>query len=188
MSGTSHSLLQRIARGDRAAASECIATYSGLVWSLARGRLANEADAEEAVQDIFMQLWRQAGRYDPARGEEATFVSLLARRRLVDRLRKQGRTPSTTSLDEAELQLSEDGREVLERSADVRRVRAVLQTLEPKQREIIHLSSWLGLSHGAIAERTGLPLGTVKSHLRRGLMKVREQLGEAGAVADGATS
>jgi RNA polymerase sigma-70 factor (ECF subfamily) len=181
------SLLQRIASGDRAAASECIDAYSGLVWSLARRRLVNEADAEEAVQDIFMQLWRQAGRFDPSRGEEVTFVSVLARRRLVDRLRRQGRRPATTPLDEAELQLGEDGCEVLERSADVRRVRAILDTLEPKQREIIHLSSWLGLSHGAIAERTGLPLGTVKSHLRRGLMKVREQLVEARAAADGAT-
>lgn len=185
MTPSSRSVLQRIAGGDREAASECIATYSGLVWSLARARLANEADAEEAVQDIFMQLWRQAGRFDPSRGEEVTFVSLLARRRLADRLRKQARTPATAPLDEAEAQLSEDGREVLERSADVRRVRAVLGTLEPKQREVIHLSSWLGLSHGAIAERTGIPLGTVKSHLRRGLMKIREQLGEA--VADGTT-
>ena len=188
MTDEQSSVLQRIARGDREAASECISTYSGLVWSLARRRFANEADAEEAVQDIFMQLWRQAGRFDPTRGEEVTFVSLLARRRLVDRLRKQGRAPVTTPLDEATPQLSEDGRELLERSADVRRVRAVLRTLEPKQREIIHLSSWLGMSHGAIAERTGIPLGTVKSHLRRGLMKVREQLGEAKAVADGATS
>ena len=187
MNDTGPSLLQRIARGDRAAASECIATYSGLVWTLARQRLANEADVEEAVQEIFMQLWRQADRFDPAQGEEVTFVSLLARRRLVDRMRKQARVPVSASLDEVGSQLSEDGREVLERSADVRRVRAVLETLEPKQREIIHLSSWLGLSHGAIAERTGLPLGTVKSHLRRGLMKVREQLGEAKAVADRAT-
>jgi RNA polymerase sigma-70 factor (ECF subfamily) len=116
-----------------------------------------------------------------------TFVSLLARRRLVDRLRKQGRRPETTSLDQAEPHLGDDGQALLERSADVRRVRAVLETLEPRQREIIHLSSWLGLSHGAIAERTGMPLGTVKSHLRRGLMKVREQLGEAPAAADGTT-
>lgn len=186
-------LLQRIARGDREAVSECIRTYSGLVWSLARRHLSNEADAEEAVQDIFLQLWSQAKRFDPRRGEEVTFVSVLARRRLVDRLRKLGREPKRASLDEVhaeqhEAGLCEDGRRTLERSAEVRRVLAVLETLEPKQREIIHLSSWLGLSHGAIAERTGLPLGTVKSHLRRGLMSVRERLGEAAVTADGANT
>ncbi|MEM0897374.1 MAG: sigma factor-like helix-turn-helix DNA-binding protein, partial [Verrucomicrobiota bacterium] len=63
--------------------------------------------------------------------------------------------------------LCEDGRQTLERSVEVSRVLALIETLEPKQREIIHLSSWLGLSHGDIAVRTGLPLGTVKSHLRR---------------------
>ena len=181
-------LLQRIARGDRAAASACIETYSGLVWSLARRHLGDAADAEDAVQDIFMQLWRQADRYDPARAEEVTFVAMLARRRLVDRLRRQRREPERASLESAEAELCEDGRRTLERSAEAGRVLEVLETLEPKQKEIIHLSSWLGLSHGAIAERTGMPLGTVKSHLRRGLMKVREQLGEAAGSAGGAST
>ncbi len=188
MTADTLTLLERIARGDRAAASECIRHYSGLVWSLARRRLANEADAEEAVQDIFLELWRQAGRYDPRRGEEVTFVSLLARRRLVDRLRKSAREPERTGLDEAEGRLCEDGRHTLEQSVDARRALAVLETLAPEQKTIIHLSSWHGLSHGDIAERTGMPLGTVKSHLRRGLMKVRERLGEAAAGTDGAST
>jgi RNA polymerase sigma-70 factor (ECF subfamily) len=184
--GAEPTLLQRVARGDRAAATACIETYRGLVWSLARRRLANPADAEDAVQDIFMQLWRQAGRFDPERGEEVTFVSVLARRRLVDRLRRQQREPEPASLEDAERVLSDDGHRVLERSAEIGRVMNVLEKLEPKQREVIHLSSWLGLSHGAIAERTGLPLGTVKSHLRRGLMNIRERLGEARAGTEGA--
>lgn len=191
------SLLQRVARGDRKAASECIAAYSGLVWSLARRQLTNEADAEDAVQDIFIQLWRQADRFDPEVAGEATFVSMLARRRLIDRFRKAQREPQRAELDGSDAHVSaqlvqqglcEDGRQTLERSVEVSRVLAVIETLEPKQREIIHLSSWLGLSHGDIATRTGLPLGTVKSHLRRGLMKVREQLGEAAGRADGATT
>jgi len=179
-------VLQRLAAGDRAAATECIDTYGGLVWSLARRYLGNEADAEEAVQDIFMQLWRRAGRFDPAKAGEDTFVAMIARRRLVDRLRRRSREPERVSLVAVETELCEDGRRTLERSADVRQVLALLDTLEPKQREVIHLSSWLGLSHGDIAERTGLPLGTVKSHLRRGLMKVRERLGESSTAADGA--
>ena len=175
-------LLQRVARGERAAATACIECYSGLVWSLARRHLGNPADAEDAVQDIFLQLWRQAGRFDPAHGEEVTFVSMLARRRLVDRLRRARREPERATLEDAEHVLSEDGRRTLERSAEVERVLGVLEALDPKQREVIHLSSWLGLSHGAIAQRTGLPLGTVKSHLRRGLIRIRERLGEAESV------
>lgn len=181
-------LLQRVARGERAAATACIEAYSGLVWSLARRHLCNRADAEDAVQDIFMQLWRQAGRFDPDRGEEATFVSMLARRRLVDRLRRDRREPERASLEDAERVLCEDGRRTLERSAEIERVLGILEALDPKQREVIHLSSWLGLSHGAIAQRTGLPLGTVKSHLRRGLINIRERLGETGAGSDEALS
>lgn len=190
---TEPGLLQRIAQGDRQAASECIATYSGLVWTLARKTLPNEADAEEAVQEIFIQLWRQAGRFDPAIAGESTFVSMIARRRLIDRVRKEQRRPVSASLEAAEANneltgLCEDGRETLEQSAEVSQVLALIETLEPKQREIIHLSSWLGLSHGDIARRTGLPLGTVKSHLRRGLMNVRERLGEAAEGTNRATT
>ncbi len=170
--------LQRIAAGDRKAVAECIETYSGLVWSLSRRFLANEADAEEAVQEIFMELWQRASTYDPEKAGEATFVSMLARRRLIDRRRKLDREPMSEPLDEMQPALSEDGQRVLEASAETQRVVEVLKTLKPEQQEVINMSSWLGMSHGAIAKETGIPLGTVKSYMTRGLTKIRDALGE----------
>jgi RNA polymerase sigma-70 factor (ECF subfamily) len=179
-------LLPLLAAGDRAAASACIERYSGLVWSLARRYLSNDADAEEAVQDIFMHLWRQAGTFDRKRAAEVTFVSLLARRRLIDRFRRQGRRPQLEPLAAAESVLCDKGLRVLEQSLELQRVEEALQGIEPRQREVIHLSAWLGLTHQDIAERLDMPLGTVKSHLRRGLIRVREALGEEGAAKNGA--
>ena len=174
------STLERIADGDRNAVAECIETYSGLVWSLSRRFLSNHADAEEVVQEIFMELWEKAHRFDSRTAGEATFVSMVARRRLIDKRRKLNKEPDSQPLAEVEHALSEEGQAVLEASAETQRVLAVLETLQPEQQEVINMSSWLGMSHGAIAEQTGIPLGTVKSHLSRGLHTIREALGEPG--------
>jgi DNA-directed RNA polymerase specialized sigma24 family protein len=141
-------LLQRIGAGDRGAVAECIDHYSGLVWSLARRALPNEADAEDAVQEIFMELWRVAGRFDPGRAGEVTFVSMLARRRIADRVRRDRREPAREVFDAERHGLSEDAHARLD--ADL---------------------------------ETGRPLGTVKSHLRRGMNKVRDALGTRAAGA-----
>lgn len=180
------STLERIASGDRRAVAECIDTYSGLVWSLARRFLANDADAEEAVQEIFMELWEKAGRFDRSVAGEATFISMVARRRLIDRRRKLDREPDAESLDAVEHALSEDGQRMLEASAEMHRVIDVIETLKPEQQEVINMASWLGMSHGAIAKQTGIPLGTVKSYVSRGLIRIREALGEP-ALADKAS-
>ncbi|MEM9058061.1 MAG: sigma-70 family RNA polymerase sigma factor [Pseudomonadota bacterium] len=179
--------LQRIAAGNRAAVSECIDTYSGLVWSLARRFLPNEADAEEAVQEIFVTLWEQAARFDPNKAGEATFVSMLARRRLIDRRRKLDREPMAEPLDELSASLGAEGQRVLEASAETQRVVDVLKTLKPEQQEVINMSSWLGMSHGAIARETGIPLGTVKSYMSRGLKTIRAALGEPARAGRKAT-
>ncbi len=180
-------LLQRIAGGDRTAVAACIDTYSGLVWSLARRFLQNEADAEEAVQEIFLELWEKAERFDPGIAGEVTFVSMIARRRLIDRRRKLDNEPVAEALDEIEHSLCEDATGLLEANAELERVVDAIRTLKPEQQEVINMASWLGMSHGAIAEQTGIPLGTVKSYVARGLIKVREALGEP-ALAGKATS
>ncbi|MEM1080048.1 MAG: sigma-70 family RNA polymerase sigma factor [Pseudomonadota bacterium] len=170
-------LIERIAAGDRAAVAQCIERYSGLVWSLARRYLVNPADAEEAVQEIFIELWSKADQFDVQKAGEATFVSLMARRRLIDRLRKRGRMPEQQPLDDVEHGLSQDGHRALEASAETQRVIKVMNQMTPDQQQVIRLSAWLGMSHQAIAEQTQMPLGTVKSHLRRGLDQIRTQLG-----------
>lgn len=174
--------LERIAQGDRKAVAECIETYSGLVWSLARRFLRNHADAEEVVQEVFMELWEKADRFDSKLAGEATFISMVTRRRLTDKRRKLDREPDSQPLDEVEHALCEDGQSVLEASAETQRVLDVLKTLRPEQQEVINMSSWLGMSHGAIAEQTGIPLGTVKSYLSRGLTTIRDALGEPSAA------
>jgi len=171
-------LLQRIASGDQAAVGLCIDTYSGLVWSLARRFLSNEADAEEAVQEIFFEIWDKAGRFDPAIASEVTFVSMLARRRLIDRRRRLQTEPIAEPLDELEFTMGKDMQGLLDASAEMGRVIEVIETMKPEQQEVINMASWLGMSHSAIAEQTGIPLGTVKSYVLKGLRAIREVLGE----------
>src|ERR1700689_3362888 len=89
----SPSVLQRIARGDSAAVRECIDQYGPLVWSIARRLSRTPADAEDATQDIFLDIWRSAGRYDAAQGSDKVFIAMIARRRLIDRLRKATAEP-----------------------------------------------------------------------------------------------
>lgn len=175
-------LLPRIAAGDQAAVPECLARYGGLVWTLARRRLGNEQDAEDAMQEVFIDLWRFADRFDPGIAEEITFVAMIARRRLVDRLRSRGRQPVTAALDAAALSAaaaSDGGGDVerrLELGEEARIAGEQLRGLKPEEQTVLRLSIYDSLSHAAIAERTGMPLGTVKSHIRRGLDSIRRTL------------
>ena len=174
---TEASLLERIVDGDRDAVALCIERYSPLVWSLARRFIPNRADAEEAVQDVFMELWSSAKKFDAGKASEATWVSLIARRRLIDRARRARSGPDPERLADVEHTLSKDGQATIEASAESERVLNIIATMNPEQRKVIRMSAWLGMTHAAIARETELPLGTVKSHLRRGLIRIREQLG-----------
>lgn len=169
---------------------ECIARFGGLVWSLARRLSPSATDAEDAAQEIFLDLWRSAARFDPAAASEATFVAMIARRRLIDRRRRGHRRAPTESLSAedtesllADASAADLGPEVSAEAAIA--ARAVAQ-LRPEQRNVVILSSYYGMSHEEIAASTGLPLGTVKAHSRRGLLRVREALGGGGSDPEGA--
>jgi RNA polymerase sigma factor (sigma-70 family) len=168
-------LLARVARGDAAAVAECLRRYGGLVWSLALRMLANRADAEDAVQEIFLDLWSHAGRFDPRLASEATFVALLARRRLIDRRRRTLRRPAPQALPPQVAGGAEPNPGV-ELADEARKARTALAELRPEQRRVIELAIDQGLTHEEIARVTGLPLGTVKTHARRGLIRLRELL------------
>jgi RNA polymerase sigma-70 factor (ECF subfamily) len=174
---TEVSLLERIATGDTTAVALCIERYSGLVWSLARRFISNRADAEEAVQDVFMELWSSADKFDSKQSSEATWISLIARRRLIDRARRNAREPDRAPLADIGRTLSTSGQAAIEANAESERVMKLIETMDPEQRRVIRMSAWLGMSHNAIAKETRLPLGTVKSHIRRGLTRIRAQLG-----------
>ena len=172
------SVLQRIAAGDARAVQECIETYSGLVWSLARRFTRSAADAEDAVQEIFLDLWKSADRFEPERASEKTFVAMVARRRLIDLLRRAERRPQLAPIPE-DFDFPGDQHERLEQSVEASLAARTLSALKPEQRRVLLLSVYHGMSHGEIVESTGLPLGTVKSHIRRGLAEIRATLGES---------
>lgn len=170
-------LLQRVAEGDSSAVQESIDAFGGLVWSLARRFCRERADAEDAVQEIFVDLWRSAPRYDPAVASESTFVGMIARRRLIDRVRRQGRRLDPGALPEADVAARPAGHEErLEVAEDAARAVAAMKSLSAEQQRVLQLSVMQGRSHSEIAQITGLPLGTVKTHARRGLMRIRELL------------
>ena len=170
------SILRRISTGDRAAVEEAIDAYGGLIWSLARRLCPNRADAEDAVQEIFIDLWKSAGRFDETLSSETTFIAMVARRRLIDRLRRAGRMPHTEELSADLVDHSRLDRQV-EINAEAALAAQAMSQLRPEQQQVLKLSIYQGLSHQEIARATGLPLGTVKTHARRGLLHIREALG-----------
>ena len=170
------SILQRIAEGDPDAVGECLDTYGGLVWSMARRQGLSQQDAEDAVQEIFVDVWRSAERFDEGQAAEVTFVSMIARRRLIDRRRRVQRRPAVDSLEDEAYNLSGDDQQRLENSVEASLAQRALDLLKPQERKVLLLSTYQGLSHGQIAETTGLPLGTVKTYIRRGLIRVKELL------------
>ena len=167
-------LLPRIVLGDTTAVDECIERYGALVWSLASRLSPTNVDAEDAVQEIFIHLWQSAGRYRDDLGDEATFVSTIARRKLIDRLRKFRRDRAHQSLDEMDtIEVGNPGLATVDSSDDSRRAVACLEKLRDNERQAIELSVYHGLPQSQIAEQTGTPLGTVKTLIRRGLVQLR---------------
>ncbi|AWM39504.1 ECF RNA polymerase sigma factor RpoE [Gemmata obscuriglobus] len=175
-------VLPRIAAGDPAAVSDCIARYGGLVWSLARRFLGSPSDAEDAVQDVFIELWKNAGRYDPDRASEPTYVTMIARRRLIDRKRRAARVPGAQPFAE-EPPAGEPPVARVEIEDEAAQATAALAELRDEERRVIRLAIYDGLTHEEIAAATGLPVGTVKTHIRRGLIRVRERLAQKGGGA-----
>jgi len=181
--------LPRIAGGDSSAIEEFLDRYGGLVWSLARRLSPSPTDAEDAAQEIFIDLWKYAERFREASGSEATFVAMIARRRLIDRLRKLRRQPESQPLDDSILDYAlppQTSRGELAEEAS--RAVACLEHVRTEERKVLELSIYHGLPQTQIAAQTGFPLGTVKTHIRRGLsqlrdcMKVRSRVRQEGGV------
>lgn len=167
-------VLLAVARGDRAGVRRCIEKYAPLIWSMARRMSMSSADAEDAVQEIFLDLWRYASRFDPTVGSEKVFVSVLARRRLIERVRHmQRRLAVEQPLEEGYLsQLASSS--LAENDVEIAEARRILAQLPIPHQEAISLSLVEGLSHGEIAIRLGWPLGTVKTVIRRGILRLKD--------------
>lgn len=172
-------LLNKIASGDKSAVSDCLDRYGGLVWALARRFTSCQADAEDAVQEIFISLWKSAKRFDSSKSSEPTFIAMIARRRLIDLNRRKhpaAETITPQALDDVEFVGDIDPSRQAELSDEVSEAMRVLGDLPGEQQQAIKLSVYSGLTHPQIAEHMNLPLGTIKTHIRRGLVRVRERL------------
>jgi RNA polymerase sigma-70 factor (ECF subfamily) len=169
-------LLAKVATGDRAALRGIYVRHSTRLFGIAMAILRDRTAAADALQDAFLKLWQRAGQFDASRGPAGAWVGAIVRHAALDAARARGRetpTDDPTLGDEAVMP------DVLERmgaEADAVRLRACLERLEAKNREGIILAFVHGLSHPEIAEKLALPLGTVKSWIRRGLLSLRECL------------
>jgi RNA polymerase sigma-70 factor, ECF subfamily len=170
----SPTVLQRIASGDASAVRECMERYGPLVWSLARRMSRTAADAEDATQEIFLDIWRSAGRYDASQGSDKIFIATIARRRLIDRLRKRSAEPPMDPPEVLETVAWAEPGNLPESSTEAGQAVRALAELKPEQRQVLELGLMHGLTQSEIATRLGMPLGTVKSLMRRGLLRVRE--------------
>lgn len=171
----SASILHRIAAGDVGAVKACLDCYGSLVWSLARRFSPDPHEAEDAVQEIFIELWKKAKLFDVKRSSEKTFIAMLARRRLIDRLRRSYRQPPIEPLENMS-EMYTEGLVSSDRQIDGKRALEVFKALKPEQQKCLRLSILAGLSHSEISQVMSLPMGTVKSHIRRGLTAIRERM------------
>jgi RNA polymerase sigma-70 factor (ECF subfamily) len=166
-------LLPRVARGEQAAVRECIKRYGPLVLSLVRRWLGQRSDTDDATQDIFIELWKSAKKYDVDVSPEVSFVAMIARRKLIDRYRRQKNRPKPEPLtDQVPGPPLATQWDVLD---ELQPVNAILQELPTEQRRVLLLAVCDGWTQQEIADQTGLPLGTVKTYVRRGLMTIRER-------------
>jgi RNA polymerase sigma-70 factor, ECF subfamily len=176
-------MIERIGRGDQSAFSALYDRLSRPLYSLALRMLGDAGDAQDALQDVFLQIWSRAATYNPEQSTVFSWTVLLTRSRVIDRLRARKRrlrvVDSATGdedADVADASTMESAADTADKNAEAARVRSVLNNLPSEQREAIELAFFGHLTHHEIAARLGEPLGTIKARIRRGLLKLRERL------------
>lgn len=167
-------LVRRVARGEESALAALYDRYAGVVYSVALRVVRDTGAAEEILQDIFYQLWRSASSYDASRGTLGAWLLVSARNRAIDRLRR--RKPEDLP-DPDQIAALPAGIESAAAQAEMMsRARSAIDELPAPQREALELAYFEGMSHSEISERTGEPLGTVKTRLRSALQRLRQVL------------
>lgn len=167
-------MLERIQQKDEAALSALYDRYSGLVYSEAKRILRDTGAAEEILQDLFYQVWRTAERFDAARGSLAGWLVVAARNRAISKLRKK--SGKAEELEENPVFLGPSLESSTTQNLMLDKVRAVLGSLPDGQREAMEFAYFEGMSHSEIAERTGQPLGTIKTRIRSGMEALKKVL------------
>jgi RNA polymerase sigma-70 factor (ECF subfamily) len=163
-------LIARIRAGEQQAMSELYDRYSSVVYGIALRVLQDAAGAEDILHDIFLQLWRKPDAFDSSRGSLGAWLAVIARHRSIDRLRQ--RRPET-DIEDVVIAGGTDLRDETERSLIIEKVRSVLGEMNADQRTALEMAYFQGLTHTEIAEKTGEPLGTIKTRIRSGLHTLR---------------
>ena len=175
-------LVDRIAEGGSDAFAALYDATSTRVYSLVLRILNNPADAEEVTLDVYMQAWRDARRFDSSRGSVGAWLLTIARSRALDRLRmhesRQKRESAAVDFDRPSADPTPEQLSVM--SEDRRAVAGAMQALPPEHRQVIELAYFRGMSHSEMAGYLDLPLGTVKTRVRLGVLRLRGVLGEGG--------
>lgn len=177
-------LMASVADGHKDALTVLFDRHAGLVMSLCLRICRDHHIAEEVLIDVFHEAWRRADRYDPTRANPRTYLTTLARSRAIDRLRSTKsdlpKTGATQSLDgllpSLSLPASADPSAASEAAELADSVKSLLASLDDNQRQAIELAYYSGLSHSEIADKLGKPLGTIKTHVRQGLIQLRDAL------------
>ncbi len=172
--------MARIGSGDAGALGELYDAYGRIVFAVIYRMLASPEAAEEVTQDVFHSVWRRARDYDTSRGAVRTWLLAIARNAAIDWRRTRGKRLEREVELDAAAAVPEDSSLEGQVMANVRadRIREAVRSLPSEQRDVLALAYWGGLTQAEIAHRTGTPLGTVKSRVRLGMEKLREQLSE----------
>jgi RNA polymerase sigma-70 factor (ECF subfamily) len=168
---TDFALLSAIRSGDEKAMAELYDRYSAVVYSVALRVLGDTGAAEDILQEVFMQLWRNPGLFDSSRGNLVPWLAVIARNRAIDALRK--RRPESDIADVV-VSVEPDLAEEAGRAIAMTKVRGVLSGMPAAQRGALEMAYFEGLSHSEISAKTGEPLGTIKTRIRSGLLALRK--------------
>ncbi len=180
-------ILRQIADRDPRGVELLYDRYSGVAFALAYRLLGERGSAEDVVQEAFLNVWRQGATYDTRRGTVRTWLLTIVHHRAIDQMRSmRSKAGSDTVIDDAmPLPAKEDTWTEVVQGLEHERVRQAMATLPPEQRQVVDLAYYGGFTHTEIAQRVGIPLGTVKGRMRLALDKLRDLLHVPDAVDEG---
>jgi RNA polymerase sigma-70 factor (ECF subfamily) len=173
-------LLRQIASGDRGAFAEFYDRHATLMFSVASKILSDTAEAQDVLQEVFVQIWEKAARFDPKLGKASSWAAILVRNRAIDRIRasqRRTRLAEAAGADQAiTAGVSDTANEVIHGHEKARLIQSAITELPAEQRRAIELAYFSGLTQDEISKKLNEPLGTIKARIRRGLLKLRDQL------------
>lgn len=178
---TDEDLLLRVARGDQAAFGSLFDRFSGLVFGVVKRVVRDPSQSEEVAQEVLVEVWRTATRFDPGRGSAQTWILTMAHRRAIDRVRSEQASRDRTDRigQRDQVRAFDEVAEEVELRFEHQQVRDALSALTDLQREAVELAYYGGYTYREVAELLDTPLGTIKTRMRDGLIRLRDAMGVA---------